>query len=325
MSEQSDRQGPTQGLIQRPTQSPTQGDSGRAAAAAPPLDDLMLAMDVVDTLRRQQRLVEQELDSGVREAALKERLQRVYHTQGIEVSDAVLDEAVRALREDRFVYQPPAPSLAVRLARVYVSRGRWGKWLLGALAALLLLALAWFLLVVMPRNALPGELEARHAEVRELAQAASVDAKADQLLAAAQQALREDEPSRARDLLVQLEQLRDQLAIAYELRVVNRPGVRSGVWRVPEANPKARNHYLIVEAIGADGRPLSVPVRNEETGEIERVERWGLRVDQATFERVAADKRDDGIIQDDLLGTKPPGELEPDYRVATSGAAITEW
>ena len=291
----------------------------------PPLDEMMLAMDVVDTLRRQQRLIEQELDSGKREAALKARLKRVYQAQGIEVSEVVLDEGVRALREDRFVYEPPAPSLAVTLARVYVSRGTWGKWLLGGLVLLLLLSAVWTVLVVMPRNALPVELEERHAQVVELARSAAVDEQADQLLSTAQQALRDDEPGRARELLTQLEQLHEQLAAAYQLRVVNRPGVRSGVWRVPEANPNARNHYLIVEAIGADGRPITVPVRSEETGETKRVERWGLRVDQATFERVAADKGDDGIIQDDLLGSKAAGELEPDYRVPTSGAAITDW
>lgn len=314
MPKQSDKQ----------SQSPEHSGMGAAAVTAP-LDDMMLAMDVVDTLRRQQRLVEQELDSGQREAALKARLQRVYQAQGIEVSDAVLAEGVRALREDRFVYQPPAPSFAVSLARIYVSRGTWGKWLLGGLALLLLLLAAWYLLVVMPRQALPGELEERHAQVRELARSQTVDAQADQLLAAAQQALREGKTGRVRDQLTQLEQLRDQLAVGYQLRVVNQPGVRSGVWRIPEANPDARNYYLIVEAIGAGGRPISVPVRNEETGKIERVERWGLRVDQKTFERVAADKQDDGIIQDDLLGSKAPGELEPDYRVPTSGAAITEW
>ncbi|MBK1619979.1 hypothetical protein CKO42_16335 [Lamprobacter modestohalophilus] len=296
-----------------------------AAAVTAPLDDMMLAMDVVDTLRRQQRLVEQELDSGQREAALKARLKRVYQAQGIEVSEAVLAEGVRALREDRFVYQPPAPSFAVTLARIYVSRSTWGKWLLGGLALLLLLFVAWYLLVVMPRQALPGDLEERHAQVRELARSQTVDAQADQLLAAAQQALREGETGRARDQLIQLEQLRDQLAVGYQLRVVNQPGVRSGVWRIPEANPDTRNYYLIVEAIGAGGRPIPVPVRNEETGKIERVERWGLRVDQKTFERVAADKQDDGIIQDDLLGSKAPGALEPDYRVPASGAAITEW
>lgn len=309
---------PGQALRQPPSAAPgLQKDA--------PLDDLMLAMDVVDTLRRQQRMVAQELDSGAREAALKSRLQRVYQAQGIEVSDAVLDEGVRALREDRFVYQPPPQSFAVALARLYVSRGRWGRWLLGALALILALLVAWYLLVVTPRNALPGALEERHAEVRELARSATADAQADQLLTLAQQALREGDTGRARDLLAQLEQLRDRLALSYELRVVSRPGERSGVWRVPESNPDARNYYLIVEALGADGRPVRVPVRNEETGKVQQVERWGLRVDRSTFERVAADKQDDGIIQDDLLGTKAPGELEPSYRVATSGAAITQW
>ncbi len=307
-------------------QTPSPGHSDQAGAAiAAPLDDLMLAMDVVDTLRRQQRLVEQELDSGAREAALKARLQRVYQAQGIEVSEAVLDEGVRALREDRFVYQPPPPSFAVAMARLYVSRGRWGPWLLGGLALILLLIVAWSLLVVMPRHALPGDLETRHAEVRALAQSASAGAQADQLLAQARQALQDGDAARAGDLLRQLEQLRDQLAVSYELRVVSRPGERSGVWRVPESNPEARNYYLIVEAIGADGQPVRVPVRNEETGQVQEVERWGLRVDRSTFERVAADKQDDGIIQNDLLGTKASGELEPSYRVATSGAAITQW
>jgi hypothetical protein len=52
---------------------------------------------------------------------------------------------------------------------------------------------------------------------------------------------------------------------------------------------------------------------------------WGLRVDEETFQRVAADKRDDGIIEQAVVGTKRRGELDPDYSVATTGAAITEW
>jgi hypothetical protein len=292
---------------------------------APPLDDVMLAMDVVDTLRRRERLVERELDSGEREKTLKERLRRIYAAQGIEVSDAVLAEGVRALREDRFTYSPPAPSFAVALAKLYVSRGRWGKWLLGLIGIGLALVLAWYLLVVVPRGALPGEIEAAHSELRELSSEQSVGARADALLATARDALREDDTARARGILDQLEQLREQVAASYQLRIVNRPGERSGVWRVPEANPSARNYYLIVEAIGDDGRRLQVPVRNEETGKVEQVERWGVRVDERTFDRVAADKREDGIIQADLLGVKTRGRLEPDYRVETNGAAITEW
>ncbi len=74
----------------------------------PPLDEMMLAMDVVDTLRRRQRLVEREFDSEGREQDLKQRLRKIYAAQGIEVPDHVLEEGVAALREERFVYKSPA-------------------------------------------------------------------------------------------------------------------------------------------------------------------------------------------------------------------------
>jgi hypothetical protein len=48
-------------------------------------------------------------------------------------------------------------------------------------------------------------------------------------------------------------------------------------------------------------------------------------VDAQTYNRVAADKRDDGIIQNDVVGVKRRGELEPQYSVETTGGAILEW
>jgi hypothetical protein len=106
---------------------------------------------------------------------------------------------------------------------------------------------------------------------------------------------------------------------------VSRPGEQSGVWRFPEDNRSARNYYLIVEAIGPDGRALRLPITSEEDGRTRVVSEWGLRVDEDTFNRVAADKQDDGIIQDNILGAKRRGELDVDYSVAATGAAITEW
>jgi hypothetical protein len=91
------------------------------------LDEVMLAMDVVDTLRRRERLVKRELDAEGREEDLKERLRKIYHAQGIEVPDHILEEGVAALKEDRFVYKPPLEGLGIKLARLYVARGRWGK------------------------------------------------------------------------------------------------------------------------------------------------------------------------------------------------------
>jgi hypothetical protein len=301
------------------------GPGAAGEATKPPLDDVMLAMDVVDTLRRKRRLVEKELDVAGREQDLKDRLRRIYAAQGIEVSDAILEEGVQALKQDRFVYRPPPESLGVRLARLYVSRGLWGKWVMGALALVAVGVIAWMLLVVGPRGALPQTLETAHAEVVELAQEAAVDRQADQLLASARNALRADDAGAARAVLAELQQMRDQLAASYRLQVVNRPGEQTGVWRVPDVNQAARNYYIIVEAIGPGGRQLEVPITSEETGRTELVRQWGLRVDRRTFERIAADKGDDGIIQNDIVGRKRPGLLEPEYQVETSGAAITSW
>src|SRR5688572_9253716 len=101
-----------------------------------PLDELMLAMDVVDTLRHRDRLIARELSAEDREEQLKERLREIYAGQGIEVSDEVIAQGVRALREDRFVYQPPEPGLGRTLAELYVKRDRWGKWVGGTVAAI---------------------------------------------------------------------------------------------------------------------------------------------------------------------------------------------
>jgi hypothetical protein len=102
------------------------------------LSEVMLAMDVVDTLRHQRSLVERELHSEDREADLIEKLRRIYAEQGLEVSDEVIAEGVKAMREERFAYRPPPGGFKTTLARMYVNRGRWAKramWLLFAVAA----------------------------------------------------------------------------------------------------------------------------------------------------------------------------------------------
>lgn len=103
-------------------------------------DELMLAMDVVDTLRHDAASIESEIAVEERDEALVARIRELYAAQGIEVSSEIAEEAVRALRDGRFVWTPPARTLRVRLAELYVSRARWGRRLgiaLGSLAAML--------------------------------------------------------------------------------------------------------------------------------------------------------------------------------------------
>ncbi|TCT05423.1 hypothetical protein EDC22_11345 [Tepidamorphus gemmatus] len=308
-----------------------------AAATQRPLGDLMLAMDVVDTLRHRETLVARELADEDRDARLIERLREIYRAQGIEVSDAILAEGVRALKESRFVYSPPEDGLQVRLARLYVRRRVWGR-RLGTLAAVLLLAAAaWHVFVTMPSErraealhvemtqTLPRALEHLAGHVAAMTDVADALRQAEAAHAAGEQALQVGNVEAARKAVAELEALEARLAQEYVLRIVSRPGATSGLWRIPDVNQEARNYYLVVEALDRNGRPLSVPITNEETGETGMVSQWGVRVPETTFARVRADKEDDGIIQNDILGAKRRGHLEPVYMMPVSGGAITDW
>jgi len=307
------------GTDQPPAVAP-QGSGTKA-----PLDDIMLAMDVVDTLRRRERLVHQELDLGGRDEDLKERLRKIYAAQGIEVPDHVIEQGVAALKEERFVYKPPPEGLGTRLARLYVGRGRWGKWAAGAAAVPLIAWGGHWFAVGLPNAALPEDLVKAHGEVIALAKTDEARQAAERGLSAGQAALRAEDTAAARKALRQLQDLGTVLDQEYRLRIVNRAGERSGVFRVPDLNTAAANYYIVVEGIDATGEPVTVPIQSEETGKTERVTQWGLRVDQATYNAVGRDKADDGIIERDRFGVKRRGYLTPDYEMKTTGGAITRW
>jgi hypothetical protein len=197
--------------------------------------------------------------------------------------------------------------------------------LAGGLVAALLVWTGNYVAFVAPDKTLPDDLDARYQQVVAIAAADEPRSRAEQLLNAGNAALRDEDTQAARAALAQLERLQAVLQQEYSIQIVNRPDARSGVWRIPDVNEAAKNYYIIVEAVSASGERLQVPIRNEETGEVEEVSRWGLRVERPTFEAVARDKRDDGIIQNDRFGLKRAGYLDPEYAMPTSGGAITQW
>ena len=140
------------------------GNGSTVAASRTPLDHVMIAMDVVDTLRHDQLIVERELNGDERKAKLIERLREIYSAQGIDVPDKILEEGVRALEEDRFVYNPPADTLKTRLLKLYVTRSSWGQYAIGALGAVAALWIGWFALYEWPRQ---SALSAQRTELQQ--------------------------------------------------------------------------------------------------------------------------------------------------------------
>ncbi len=407
-----------------------------------PLDEVMLAMDIVDTLRHERSTVERELDADTRDATLVERIKQIYTGQGIAVTDDLIRKGVEALKQDRFIYVAPKSSFALRLAHVYIERWKWFR--RTAIAALLLtggyvavqLPQQWqerreyaaymarsdeigkhfgaldsriaaltrwhesqsaaggpaaysigglidevasgLKRIHMQRNALGaaatvvdaddyapqkqktattmdhsivqlteiessvGTLEQKMDLVNRLhALAARFTAAATALSAAkptpalqtditnlltqADAAFHAGYADLAEPLVRRMEQVASQLTQAYELRIVSQSGVKSGIWRYPVDNPKGRNYYLVVEAIGDAGVPLTLPITNEETQKIEDVSRFAVRVPESVYEAVKADKMDNGLIDEALVGNKRRGEIDVDFKMPIAGGYITRW
>ncbi len=311
--------------------------------AAPPdakpqtLDEVMLAMDVVDTLRHQDALVMRELDESRREAELLDRLRAIYKSQGIEVPDEVIRQGVAAIKVDRFAYTPPKPGFGVTLAKVWIARRRIGRSVAAVLLALGVGGAGWWFAFEQPRRAeaariereitqiIPRSLTAAHQEARTEARAENARQRADQLLADGQAALRRRDAAGGRKAISDLEALRATLTQEYWLRIISRPGEQTAIWRVPARNPNARNYYALVEAVTNDGRVLPLPIQSEEDGRTETVTKFGVRIPADAFNQIARDKQDDGIVQRNRLGEKRRGELDVTYAMPVMNGMITKW
>lgn len=302
-----------------------------------PLDDVMMAMDVVDTLRHRNDLVARELNEENRASTLVDRLREIYHQQGIDVPDHILQEGVNALKESRFTYNPPTGGFGYMLARAYVSRGRWGKWALGVGLALGI-GLSGYFLVYQPMQAgqaaatqtylsteFPAQFDQLVTQIEATAKVDAANTQAAELADRGKLAASAGDQVAAEKFLSDLNGLLSTLQSEYRVQVVNREGADTGVWTYPDVNQDARNYYIIVEAIGPDGNILPQSITNEESGLAETVEQWGVRVSEVQFEAIRDDKLDDGIIQNNIMGLKEFGYLNVDYTQPVLGGAITKW
>lgn len=301
-----------------------------------PLDDLMMAMDVVDTLRHRQTIVDRELSEDEREEDMISRLREIYTNQGIEVSDRVLQEGVAALKEERFLYKPPRDGSQVMLARLYVRRAVWGKWAGIAVAVVLALIVGWYFAIERPRQAaiearhialtrtLPAEFKAISARIAKSNDSDAIEMSeglARQGLAAAAAGKLAD----ANRSLVDIKALETRLNEAYTIQIVSEPGQKSGFRLQPKVNQAARVYYLVVQALDPSGKVIERSIRNEITGKTETVRKWGQHVPRETYDRVGRDKRDDGIVQMNKLGEKVAGKLKPEWTMPVEEGAVTRW
>ena len=232
-------------------------------------------------------------------------------------------DGVTALEEERFAFQPPKKGLRTSLARVYISRKKWlpliytVSFIIGSVLAV---NYAGF---VRPAQIKAKETQAlittvlpqRLGDARKRALSAATTAplktRAEDIFAQGQLALSANDAALAGQKAEQLEAYSLALTQSYALRIVSRHGEASGVYLDSETNADIRNFYLIVEALDTEGQVLTLSIEDEVYKTEKRVNKFGVRVPKAVFDKVAADKKDDQIIQNDILGAKPRGVLSP--------------
>lgn len=125
-----------------------------------------------------------------------------------------------------------------------------------------------------------------------------------------------------------LEESRDLMAqatIGYTLRIVSEPGTKTGVWRIYDRDPNKKTYYIVVDAIDAAGNPVDLPITSVEDKRTTTTSRFAVRVPENVFNQIAQDKTEDGIVDNNVMGNKAIGDLEPTYAFPTEGGAITSW
>lgn len=294
-------------------------------------------MDIADTLRRRSDLEGPRPGAAEPQADLIARLRTIYNEYGIAVPDHVLKQGVEALENDRFAYHPPRDGLRTRLALAYVSRGRWGRPVLVALAGLAVVAALYFLAYqpvaawqaeqarIELEQTLPDRIDALYESIYTETKVQAALGAAEPWVRRGHGAASQGDRETTLAAIAQLERIHTMLLAEFTLRIVDREGEPTGVWRFPEAASDATNYYIVVQAIGPNGAPLSLPIESEETGRIEEVDIWAVRVPEVTYESVRADRLDDGVIQRNILGLKQYGFLDVEYLMPVQGGTITEW
>ena len=134
-----------------------------------------------------------------------------------------------------------------------MTRARWGRAVGFALAALVLAGGGWWFGVHLPaertriaeqqelKEGLPRALQAEYDRVLAATSLPGPRDRAARLLTEGRAAAGAGALGDARARLAGLQELQRNLAQEFQIRIVSRAGEQSGVWRVPQANPRARN------------------------------------------------------------------------------------
>jgi hypothetical protein len=272
-------------------------------------------MEVASTLRKERTTAQKQLNLDETKALLRERLLQTTKVTGEKLTPAEIDMAIEQYFDNLHTFEEPSRDFSVMLAHLYVRRALLLKWFLAVVAVLALVA-AW--------RVGQGALEKKQLE--DLWTASEGHAKAivtwtddPKLARSLQTKVALTTAARDRRDLPQLQALEAELAkletlykTEYQVVILSQPGTPSATERkyTDSDGTRTSGFYVFVEARNKDGSLRKMSIKNRETGEFEQVARWGEQVPESVFNRLAADKKTDGVLDETLFASKHRGQAE---------------
>lgn len=135
------------------------------------------------------------------------------------------------------------------------------------------------------------------------------------------QALASDAPNAA-EAAKKLRAASKVAGLAYQVRLVNRPGVLTGVERATDGGTPL--YYIVVQAVDMNGVPLRIPVLDAETEQYVDVDTYAVQVPPEVYASTRERKMASDVpLGTPIVGAKPVGQLVPTYTFPTLARTIT--
>jgi hypothetical protein len=323
--------------VQDPASAPAVVGDGLPAGQRLTLEEMTRIMDVAATLRKERALVDQQLNFDQIKAQLRERLLEAAKVSGDPVTAAEIDAAIASYYDQLHEFREPPAGFQTYLAHLWCLRRSLFKWMLGLVgvgAAIVAFSIVRQSQVSSRANALYEQSVAAEKSILQWDDAASLKAELEAKLVAARDAVEARDFATLERIKTELATLQSEFASQYEVVIFSSPNERSATERIwtDENGSRTSGFFVFVTARDKEGRGVEAPIHNRETDRTDRVQQWGEQVPEAVFERLAADKKADGVLDEREFGVKREGKRElevtlkgEDGQPITRGGQITSW
>lgn len=298
------------------------------------LTEMLRIMDVAREMREEQLTVSQQFQIDETKARIRDRLMESAKVTGDQVTPTEVDAAIEIYFRDQFIYRDPPWGLNRLLAQLYV-------WRVKSVVGLSLFAAAgigiWlaFFNSSMPWSAESRAVQAQQHvehEARTVLDQLNILKKDEVAAQAVDQIAKEFHAIEATGDLQSIRECQTRMAALlaklneqYEIQIVS--GSTSLISRRWEKGGGVMAYYAIVEARSGGGKILTRSVMNSETGQTNSVTTWAEQIPKEVFDRLANDKRSDGILNETRYAMKTRGSLQE--QVVLPGAkplgTLTSW